>query len=118
MPFCRHFSRGESLGVLAAILIAQATSALAGERIYADSFGNLVIHDPAGFKRIMVGKGYLADRFAHQGDAPKVVYLDEDRGPLYLRKRGTCRYGVLLHGRSHMYGLPDNVVPVPTAPCR
>ncbi|WP_163265210.1 hypothetical protein [Chelativorans alearense] len=103
-----------------AVFLAAATPAFAGgENIYADSFGNLVVHSPAGYKRIVVGKGYLAGDLAYGGHGePKVVYLEEDRGALYLRKRESCRYGALLHGRSYMYGLPDNVVPVPTVSCR
>jgi hypothetical protein len=119
MPFYRHFSRRQSLAMVVVLgFLAAATPAFAGgpvgEKTYADSFGNLVIHSPSGFKRILVGKGYLAD--AHAG--PKVVHLEEDRGRLYLRERRPCRYGALLHGRSYMYGLPDNVVPVPTVSCR
>jgi|UniRef100_Q11DA4 hypothetical protein len=121
MPFCRHFYRTERIGALTAILIAFSSPALAGEPIgvgsYADSYGNLVIRDPAGFKRILVGKGHLAEEYTRR-EGVKVVYLEENRGRLYLRKQGKCRYGALLRGRSHMYGLPDNVVPVPTVTCR
>ncbi|MFC6488182.1 hypothetical protein [Nitratireductor sp. GCM10026969] len=106
--------------LLAAALAAMAAPASAGgERTYGDSYGNLVIHSPAGFKRILVGKGHHADRLAYHDRPPKRVYLEEEDGALYLRKRRPgCRHGVLLHGRSYMYGLPDHVVPVPTASCR
>jgi len=121
MPFCGHFYQTEKIGAVATILVALSTPVLAGDpggvRSYADSFGNLVIHDPAGFKRILVGKGYLAEAQVRQ-EGPKMAYIEEDRGRLYLRERGKCRYGALLHGRSYMYGLPDNVVPVPTVTCR
>jgi len=121
MPFCRHFYRTERIIAVAAVLIASSLPVLAGDapgmRSYADSFGNLVIHDPAGFKRILVGKGRFAGGHVRR-EGPEVVYLEEDRGRLYLRERGKCRYGALLRGRSYMYGLPDNVVPVPTVTCR
>ncbi|WP_309084310.1 hypothetical protein [Chelativorans sp.] len=96
------------------MLLAGAVPAAACERVHGDSFGNLVVHSSAGLKRILVGMGQLAGG----GARPKVMYLEQDGGRLYLREGGTCRYGALLRGRSHMYGLPDNVVPVPTATCR
>ncbi|WEX09947.1 hypothetical protein [Chelativorans sp. AA-79] len=108
---------------MAALLITFSLPAfagdLAGERSYVDSFGNLVIHDPSGFKRILVGRGQPVEGHARRKiREPKVVYLEEDRGRLYLRERANCRYGALLQGRSYMYGLPDGVVPVPTVACR
>lgn len=115
MPSFQKFSCGTLLAVLTVSMIA-ASSVSAGETVYADSFGNLVVHSPAGFKRIIVGKGYLAERYASgTPEHPKVVYLEERRGRVYLRERQSCRYGTLLHGRSYMYGLPDNAVPVPSA---
>lgn len=120
MSSCRQFRFARSLTLLAAAtLLATAATASAGglgETVYADSFGNLIVYSPGGYKRIVVGRGYLAERLAHGAPAgPKVVYLEEDGGRLYLRERKRCRYGVRLHGRSYMYGLPDNVVPVPAA---
>jgi len=111
-------------GFLSACLIAAITPAHAGgvigEQVYADSYGNLVIHSPTGFKRIVVGKGHLAEDLAYRSRpaGPKVVYLEEDRGRLYLRESRRCRYGARLSGRSYMYGLPEHVVPVPTVSCR
>lgn len=112
--------------VCAAAVLSGALSAAAAEagglyqeHVYADSFGNLVVYSPAGYKRIVVGRGYLAHRMragaessnARQG--PRVVYLD--RGG---EAAPACRHhAVLLHGRSYMYGLPDNVVPEPSAGC-
>ena len=51
------------------------------DRVYADSFGNLVIHSRSGYKRIVVGAGHLAKELAgyeqlEGGD--DVVYLDDD----------------------------------------
>lgn len=118
-------NRRSCLAALAAgaIGLAVAGTAAAGgryeERIHADSFGNLVIYSPGGYKRIVVGKGYLAEELAAEqglGD-PEVVYLEEDayRGRYRLRCN---REPVLLHGRSYMYGLPDGVLPAPAGTCR
>jgi hypothetical protein len=90
------------------------------DHAYADSFGNLVVYSSAGYKRIVVGKGYLADKLANaaESDGPHVVRLRRAPGHYsYVRHshRGVC--AVLLHGRSYMYGLPDNVVPVPAKDC-
>jgi hypothetical protein len=80
------------------------------DRVYADSFGNLVVYSPSGYKRIVVGEGHMARRMGAHRSGPDVVYLDEaDRVPFY---RG-CP-AVLLKGRSYMYGLPDHVVPEPS----
>lgn len=98
-----------------------ASPAVAGgyhDRVQADSFGNLIIHSPAGYKRIVVGQGHLAEELAAYSRAgqPKVVYLEPSGERRAIRH---CRsQGVLLHGRSYMYGLPDNVVPVLEHPCR
>jgi hypothetical protein len=91
---------------------ASQAGGLYHEHVYADSFGNLIVYSPSGYKRIVVGRGYLAEQMkASQASGPKVVYLDRDS-----RAVTTChRHAVLLHGRSYMYGLPDNVVPEPAA---
>lgn len=116
-----------SLPLAAAVLLgAFAGSAMAGdshrEKVHADSFGNLVIYSPAGYKRIVVGAGYLAEELRAAQAAigepigePEVVYYEDNR---YDRPRIRCnRKPVLLHGRSYMYGLPDNVVPTPAGNC-
>lgn len=109
-------------GALAALALALVSPAAAGslyqERVHADSFGNLVIHSPAGYKRIVVGQGHAAEAYNLTGSwyEPEVVYLDEAER---RHERVRCnRPPVLLHGRSYMYGLPDNVVPVPAGLCR
>lgn len=108
--------------VAALALVALTLPAVAGdpyrEKVHADSFGNLVIYSPAGYKRIVVGAGYLAEELrAAQGAIaePDIAYYEDDyRG----RQRIRCnRKPVLLHGRSYMYGLPDNVVPTPAGTC-
>jgi hypothetical protein len=104
---------------------ASSKAALAGslyeEHIHADSFGNLVIYSPAGYKRILVGQGYLAE--ALQAAQAEAAHPHHDHTRYHREKhrkyhRHCNRQPVLLHGRSYMYGLPDNVVPVPAGICR
>lgn len=112
------------LGCLVALAMAApvAADSFYRDHAYADSFGNLIVYSPAGYKRIVVGKGYLAGKLAsaEENDGPRVVRLHRAPGHYtYTRHtyahRGVC--AVLLHGRSYMYGLPDNVVPVPAKDC-
>lgn len=101
--------------------VAVCAPAMAGgyhDRVHADSFGNLIINSPSGYKRIVVGQGHLARELAEYSRAgqPDVVYLDGSEARVRATRR--CRVdGVLLHGRGYMYGLPDNVVPVLEHPC-
>ena len=91
-----------------------APPALAGggpyhDRVYADSFGNLVIHSRSGYKRIVVGKGHLASEHADYEQARNdVVYLDVDGEVVF---RDCWKPAVLLKGRSYMYGLEDGELP-------
>jgi len=118
-----HFAigtRAAAAALLLAVAASAGTAAAGGysDRVHADSFGNLIIRSPAGYKRIVVGQGHLAEELAAYARAgePEVVYLDAPSGDGIVRR---CRsQGVLLHGRSYMYGLPDNVVPVLRHPCR
>lgn len=85
---------------------------LDGESYHADTFGNLIVYSPSGYKRIIVGQGHLlAEYEAEQAAAnPGVVYYDEPA----RRSVHRCRYEPgMFKGRSHMYGLPDGVVPSP-----
>jgi hypothetical protein len=93
------------------------------DHIYADSFGNLVIQSPSGYKRIVVGQGHLAKELssyeaASSGGDPDVVYLDNERDERDgYRRSGDCyRPPYLFKGRDYMYGLPDGVLP--QAPCQ
>jgi len=84
------------------------------DHAYADSYGNLVIYSPAGYKAIVVGKGYLAPKLAAAtGKAPQIAQGPAVPGAAYELADRCARSAVLLHGRSYMYGLPENVVPVP-----
>src|SRR5918994_6269464 len=64
---------------LAAATLASAPVLAGGlhDHVYADSFGNLIVHSPAGYKRIIVGEGHMADQLSGYTDAdgPDVVYL-------------------------------------------
>ncbi|MVA96519.1 hypothetical protein GN330_04560 [Nitratireductor sp. CAU 1489] len=109
-----------TVALAAPLMVSAAAPAAAGglyDRVYADSFGNLVIRSPSGYKRIVVGQGHLAKElgeYSRAGAGPDVVYYDEAD-----RVRRDCRrHGVLLKGRGYMYGLPDNTVPVLVGPCR
>ncbi len=111
-------------GALAALASAPAAAGpLYEDQVYADDYGNLVIHMASGPKRILVGQGHrAADYSGYSYEGPAVVYLDE--GTYEMRSEADARHvrrcnrqPVLLHGRSHMYGLPENVIPVPAGLC-
>ena len=100
---------------LALAIGGMAASAEAGsryhDRVYADSFGNLVIHSRAGYKRIIVGAGHMASQlssYEETGD-DDVVYLDEDDGNRVVTD--CYRPPVFVKGRSYMYGLADGEMP-------
>jgi hypothetical protein len=124
-------NRGRSSAIIRVALLAGAAvigisgSASAGslihDYVYSDSFGNLIVQSPYGYKRIIVGEGRLARKMSSLSGAgePKVAYAD--------REDGYARYGyyyddcyrpaVLLKGRGYMYGLPDGVLPEPSGHC-
>jgi hypothetical protein len=90
------------------------------DHVYADSFGNLVVQSPNGYKRIVVGQGHQAKKLSkyEHGGEPSVVYLDEgeDGAPYSGHGYRDCyRPPYLFKGRSYMYGLPDGEIP--QAPC-
>ena len=110
---------------LAALLVAVATVGSAApaladsrhqDRVYADSFGNLVIDSAAGYKRILGGEGKLAKELSAYTSAgqPKVIY---ESAPDDLRGRDCYRPPVFVKGRSYMYGLSDGEMPE-LSPCR
>ena len=112
---------------LALAMSAASAPAIAGgsyhDRIYADSFGNLIIHSRAGYKRIIVGAGHLAGELRHYertgeegATDPDVVYLDPDSTGT-VDKDDCWRPPVLLKGRSYMYGLEDGELPMPAGRC-
>ncbi|TIR20640.1 MAG: hypothetical protein E5X34_18010 [Mesorhizobium sp.] len=105
--------------VLAGLVLAIAVPAEAGlrhhDRVYADSFGNLVIDSAAGYKRIIVGEGRHAKELSNFTSAgqPDVVYDDADEPGA----PGCYQAPVLVKGRSYMYGLSDGEMPN-LSPCR
>lgn len=91
-----------------------AGGGLVKDRVHADSFGNLVIHSPAGYKRIIVGMGHTADAYNLTGsyyepESPDVASLDGRAGAGHAPRCWRPPY--IWHGRSHMYGLPQGVIP-------
>ena len=111
-----------SLPLAAALVVGGLTAPafaddLYGEQVHADTFGNIVIYSPAGYKRIVVGKGYLAQELAAAtgSDGPPVIaYNDAPSGHVKRCSREPMRW----QGRSRMYGLPDHVVPTAEWRCR
>lgn len=107
---------GASLAALVMTIAAPAEAGLRHhDRVYADSFGNLVIDSAAGYKRIIVGEGKLAKKLSEFTSAgqPDVVYDDADEPGA----PGCYQPPVLVKGRSYMYGLSDGEMPN-LSPCR
>jgi hypothetical protein len=105
--------------VLTGLAVGVASPALAWgrhhDRVYADSFGNLVIDSAAGYKRILVGQGYRAKEMSDYTGAgrPYVSYENESG---YV-SQDCYRPPVFVKGRSYMYGLSDGEMPE-LSPCR
>ena len=104
-----------ALATMAALTAGSASAGgLVKDRVHADSFGNLVIHSSAGYKRIIVGMGHTAEAYNVTGsyyepEGPEVVYLEEPARTSHVRRCSRPPY--VWHGRSHMYGLPQGVIP-------
>jgi hypothetical protein len=100
-------------GLAVSGFVASAHADSGPDRVYADSFGNLVVHSRSGYKRIVVGQGHLARELADYeqgGGADDVVYLDEDDDEDVVVAE-CWKPAVLLKGRSYMYGLEDGELP-------
>ena len=104
---------GTGLVAAAALLAAALTPASAGkyakERVYDDSFGNLIILSPSGHKRIVVGMGHIAVEMEAERRQAAAVDLDGDIR--HVVKRHCYRPPYLWKGRSYMYGLRDGEIP-------
>jgi hypothetical protein len=89
------------------------------DRVYADSFGNLVIESAAGYKRILVGEGAMAKKLAAYTDAGQASQFDpHDAERARMSDARDCyRPPVFVKGRSYMYGLSDGEMP-DLSPCR
>jgi hypothetical protein len=103
-------------------LVTAAAMAEAGSRyrdhVYADSFGNLVVYSRAGYKRIVVGQGHMAEQLSRAGQPGDegFVILDEADGDRFLT---FCyRPPVFVKGRSYMYGLAEGEMPDLWGGCR
>lgn len=102
----------------AALAITFAIPAAAGghDRVYADSFGNLVVESAAGYKRIIVGEGAHAKELADftRSHEPRVVYADGGNDIV-----ADCyRPPALVKGRSYMYGFDEGEIPFQGGECR
>lgn len=99
----------------AAALMPAAAGTYAKERVYDDSFGNLIILSPSGHKRIVVGMGHIAVEMEQErsessayrhGDGYRVV------------KRHCYRPPHIWKGRGYMYGLADGEIPQAPLVCK
>jgi hypothetical protein len=121
--------RSERLAGLAAASLMAAVFALGAaapsladtydrDRVYADSFGNLVIVGASGYKRIVVGEGHQAGNMSGNagGSGPEVVYAN---GVGDVVSSPDCyRPPVFVKGRSYMYGFDQGEIPLQGGPCR
>lgn len=95
-----------------ALSIAAAEAGRVKERVYDDSFGNLIIISPSGYKRIVVGMGHIAVEM----EAEERARYASGHGEGY---RQHCEYRpVLWKGREQMWGLADGEVPTPPLVCK
>ena len=111
------------LVVLAGLLFASAgaRAGMPGEISYSDSFGNLVIVSPSGYKRVVVGQGDLAP--AGVSGLPDVIYHERPVRPTsqhrFPEAASRCSGGAaVFRGRGFMYGLSRDEVPVLVNDCR
>lgn len=113
-PVARFVAAAIFAAVWAGIAVPASAGTRLKERVYDDSFGNLIIVSPAGYKRIVVGKGYLAADY-QDGALPQIVYgVGNERRVRAVR----CHQPpVLWKGRGYMYGLADGEIPTPPIVC-
>jgi hypothetical protein len=107
---------------MAAVVGTLPAQAWERDRVYADSFGNLVIESAAGYKRILVGEGHeagrLADYLADGETAAAVTEPSAEEVPAEVAVVDECyRPPVLVKGRSYMYGFDEGVIPLQGGPC-
>ena len=107
---------GAAMTAVLAITAATPAAAWERDRVYADSFGNLVIESAAGYKRILVGEGKAAREWSGHTDAghPNMIYESESDE---IGMLDCYRPPVFVKGRSYMYGLSDGEMPE-LSPCR
>jgi hypothetical protein len=114
-----HLAHPVPAAIAISALLAAAVPALAWDhdRVFADSFGNLVIISASGYKRILVGEGHEAGRLAEYTSAgqPTVVVADDSGGAAV---EDCFRPPALVKGRSYMYGFDEGEIPFQGGPCR
>jgi hypothetical protein len=124
-------------------LVACSAPAAAWESrddVHADSFGNLIVVAPSGYKRIVVGQGHLAQQLRSYGNGTGGVESDvspepdpadlegipeADADPVSApatdpvtaprqeaRAQGRGCPAILVKGRSYMYGFDEGVIPL------
>jgi hypothetical protein len=107
------------LAAIAAALVLSLSPASAGgwlkERVYDDSFGNLIIISPSGYKRIVVGMGHIAVEMEAERRREAAAY--QPRGRHHGGYDRCHRPPVLWKGRGHMYGLAEGEIPQPPLVC-
>lgn len=107
------------LTVAAALFAAALTPASAGkflkERVYDDSFGNLIILSPSGYKRIVVGMGHIAVEMEQERRAA-AAYAHDDG--YHVVRRHCHRPPHIWKGRGYMYGLADGEIPQAPLVCK
>lgn len=107
--------------LVTAFIVANAVPAFAWsrhhDRVYADSFGNLVVDSAAGYKRIIVGQGGLAKELSDYVAAGEAGTGAPRRMSNAAVGNDCYRPPVFVRGRSHMYGLADGEMPE-LSPCR
>jgi hypothetical protein len=102
---------------VSALILASAPAAAGKylkERVYDDSFGNLIIISPSGYKRIVVGKGYIAAEMEEERRREAAAYAPDGGHRAY---RHCYRPPVLWKGRGYMYGLAEGEIPQPPLIC-
>ncbi len=93
-----------------ALTMGAAEAGRLKERVYDDSFGNLIIISPSGYKRIVVGMGYIAAEMEAERQAAAGPRAES-------RQRHCWSKPVLWKGREQMWGLADGEVPSPPVYC-
>ena len=107
---------GVAMSAALAIMTAAPAAAWDPDRVYADSFGNLVVESAAGYKRIIVGEGQHAKELADftRSHEPRIVYAD-GKDEVVI---DCYRPPALVKGRSYMYGFDQGEIPFQGGECR
>lgn len=113
-------SRSSFTLLLCGYLTCLAAPTLAGthDHVHADSFGNLIVIAPSGYKRIIVGQGHQAAEL--QGYTGSNVGGALDLGPEPFADEALMEScpAILVKGRSYMYGFDEGVIPLSSKRCR